>query len=378
MNREHYPITLGCTPFFIDHASGHVHTSVKDMNQKTWIKLRQKLYGAQPLIALLSQNSPITGSVIASDVRLLLSKWSTFTEFDSLNEGHWLSIAFGRNGATVEARIPSSGPLFQIMGIAALLRVILEDDAIPIAYPEVKDNYDRTINYGSAAIWEIALPSNTLMFDGVKHQGGVFVKATDVWKIYYDSYADKFDRVLGQLSSGMRKQVRDFYDFVASGYTLSDSYYKIINSMMVNEEDKIAEKLYQISYRSYNSNANAFDILPRCPDQFMPTIEKYYSIEEIRDIFDKVNSKVIAKDIKKVSVDVINAFFNNSVSFENGSCINLLMHLRADEKVYANDVHPQILRMLSNGSIIVIDDGIVKRGSNFSVALAIGKEIGAI
>jgi hypothetical protein len=216
------------------------------------------------------------------------------------------------------------------------------------------------------------------MFDGVKHQGGVFVKATDVWKIYYDSYADKFDRVLGQFSSGMRKQVRDFYGFVASGYTLSDSYYKIINSMMVNEEDKIAEKLYQISYRSYNSNANAFDILPRCPDQFMPTIEKYYSIEEIRDIFDKVNSKVIAKDIKKVSVDVINAFFNNSVSFENGSCINLLMHLRADEKVYANDVHPQILRMLSNGNIIVIDDGIVKRGSNFSVALAIGKEIGAI
>jgi len=151
-------LTIGCQPFYKDFASGHVHTSIENMNESSWVELRQRLFSAQPIIALISQNSPALYGLRAADVRLVLSSWSAFTDFDSINQAHYQSLAYGENGNTLETRVGSSGPLFQIIGLAALIRVIIAGNDVPIPVIHTKDNWSNVINYGSSSLCKVDEP----------------------------------------------------------------------------------------------------------------------------------------------------------------------------------------------------------------------------
>lgn len=377
MYKSYYPVTIGCPPFFSDYASGHIHTSVKNMNSSTWVLLRQKLFSSQPLINLLSQNSPIVNGVFAADVRMVLSSWSSFTDYDSANAGHWLSIAYGRRGATIENRIPSSGPLFQILAVAALLRVIIEDDCIPMPMAETERNWHRTIKYGSSAIWEVSVPKNVLRFDGCKYEP-LTARATDVWKYFYEANEEKFDKTLSSLSANMRNQIKDFYRFVAEGHTLSDAYFDLMCEMMPKRDNKIAETLYKISALSY-SDGNVFDILSRNPRNFTPVIEKFYSIDEVIDIVNKPAINDMANKLRTVSNDLINSFFSDRVGIADGMSTNILIQLRNNNQINSSYIEENIIKKLKYGGIIKVnDDGNITKGENFDIAIALAKEGGLL
>jgi len=124
---------LGNFPLYRDFCSGHIHTSLELMDNETWFYMKQVLYNVQPLLAYASANSPvIEGQYRANDVRLLFSNWAEFTEFDEKDPSHYLALACGNGGLTLECRIPSSAPLAQIIGVAAMIRAILENEDAPI------------------------------------------------------------------------------------------------------------------------------------------------------------------------------------------------------------------------------------------------------
>ena len=377
LNKQYHAITIGCTPFFFDFASAHIHSSVKGMSENTWIALRQKLYSAQPLIDLLSQNSPVVGAVRAADVRLLLSNWSTFTDLDSTEMSHWFAIAYGLRGQTIEVRIPSSAPLFQVMGVAAMLRVVIEDDAMPIAIPQAKKNWNRVINYGSSSLSEISIPS-ILRYDGFKYKKLV-VKTTDLWKQFYINYAEKFDKVLSTLPANLRKDVKEFYNFISEGHTLSDSYYEIINDYTIRDmEDKIAEKLADISVKSYNGGG-AFDILPRNPKPFMPLVEKYFSIEEVQKLADKIATANFAERYNAFDTDALNLLLNAEFSpITNGTILNVIQTINDGEAVETNMLYAPQQRALLRSKVLGVERNFFTKGENFGVALAICKEAGLI
>jgi hypothetical protein len=377
MAKDFYPITMGCTPFFFDFASGHVHTSTKGMTEGTWVNLRQKLFSAQPLIDLLSQNSPIVGSVRAADVRLLLSNWSTFTDFDSKEEAHWFAVAYGMKGQTIEVRIPSSGPLFQLLAVAAMIRVVIEDDGAAIALPDIKTNWSRVINYGSSSISRVAIPSS-LRYDGFK-QKDISVKTTDLWKVFYEDYAEPFDKILNQLSTPMKNDIKEFYKFIANGHTLSDSYYAIIDKMVTdNKETDIARVLSDITIKSY-SGGGAFDILPSNPDPFMPIIEKFLSIKEMKDICTKLRKPDIINRFNVIDNDIANAFLDgiNGIT-SNPYTSDLILRLRRGDTVAINAVNANSLRCLVTTNIAQVVGNNITKGTNFNIAVALAKEAGVI
>lgn len=376
MSQTYHPVTIGCTPFYVDFASGHIHTSVEGMNDSTWEDLKVQLYSAQPLIALLSQNSPLVGPVRAADVRLLLSNWSTFTDLGRNEKSHWLAIAYGMRGQTIEVRIPSSGPLFQIIAIAALLRVILEDNATSIALPMAKNNWSRVNAYGSSSICEIAVPSSIMRYDGFKHNK-LNIRTTDLWKWFYNNYAEQFDNVLHSLSKSLRNDVEKFYKFVADGHTLSDSYYEIINGYMKRgKEDEIASKLVEISINSY-TGGGAFDILPINPSPFMPVIEKYYSIEEVDKLCSKIAESNTTYNFDSVSNDVLDVFLNSHQSPTSHSISNIVVtNLFQGNPVVVRSVSTEQLRSLVNSRIVDVEHGYIIKGKNFPLAVALCKEAG--
>ena len=275
---EHRVIALpiGCQPYYKDFASGHIHTSVTDMSKDKWLELRQKLFSSQPLIALLSQNSPMLFSLRAADVRLLLSTWSAFTDYDSTSTSHYQSLAYGQNGSTLEIRIPSSGPLYQLIAVAALIRVILKNDDAPMPVLPTKENWSNVISYGSSSLCTIGIPTG-ITYDGIKNKS-ITVKTVDLFKVFYEENLDCFKSELSTVKPVIRKQVEKFYDMVSNGITLSDVVFSIVKS---NEPNQAITGLYDIFYNSYNDN-DVFNLLPKA-ESYMPIISKYYTITELKD-----------------------------------------------------------------------------------------------
>jgi hypothetical protein len=226
---------MGCYPFFNDFCSGHIHTSVKNVNGDDLMNIRKKLFNAQPLIALLSANSPIMNNVYrASDVRLTFSSWARFTDYKDLKKDHWMALAVGENGSTLECRLPSSAPLFQIMSIAILIRQIIENEDSEPPCINCKESFNRIVKYGSQAIIPISIPGGLLSYYGVK-ESNLTVKVTDLWSYYYNANKKQFDSYLETLSPHLRNEITLFYKTVANGYTLSDlilsEWFKLDNKL---------------------------------------------------------------------------------------------------------------------------------------------------
>jgi hypothetical protein len=289
------PILLGCTPFYADYASGHIHTSIKDMNNDIWLELRRKLFNAQPLIALLSQNSPICQNEKYADYRLAKSSWSTFSDFESTNTGHWMSLAYGMNGTTLEVRIPSAAPLPQILGVATLIRVLLEEDSFIYQAANVKQNWDNVIRYGSSSISDIAVPKG-IDYSGFKMKV-LKVKTTDLWKIYFQENLDIFKKLLSQFSSKVSGDILKFYDFISRGHTISDSIYELVEKE--KNENKLSRYLVDFSIKSCKDDS-MFNYLNEDPSPFMPVIERTISIDELKEIVDKLETHPFYNDLLKV------------------------------------------------------------------------------
>ena len=295
LNKHLNPILMGCTPFYSDYASGHVHTSIKNMDNDSWIELRRKLFNAQPLIALLSQNSPVCDNEKYGDYRLAKSNWAGFSDFESTNTGHWMSLACGMNGTTLEVRIPSSAPLPQILGIVTLIRVLLEEDSFIYQAANVKQNWDNVIRYGSSSISDICVPK------GINYSGFdmklIKVRTTDLWRVYFQENIDTFKRFLSLFSSKMSGEIFKFYNFISKGHTISDSIYELIDKE--KNENKLSDYLVDFSIKS-SKKESMFNFLNEDPSSFMPVIERTISVDELKEIIDKLEDHPFYNNLLKV------------------------------------------------------------------------------
>jgi hypothetical protein len=276
---------LGNYPYYDDFCSGHIHTSLKGMSPESWVEMSKILFNAQPLIALLSANSPIFGGVYrASDVRLAFSSWSRFTEFGDSNGDHWMALAKGENGDTLECRIPSSSPLFQIIGIAGVIRLLLEDSdnqSLPVFNNE--EIYERVVMYGSRSVIPIYLPSS-ITYSGIKTKK-VYVPITELWRSFYTSNKDRLKEILEDVSATLKKEVFDFYETVAEGNTVSDKILEQWN----RTEDKSEYRFFvqKLTKDSYNL-VPIINSLPNPGNDILPKLEDHISIEEFKDIIDNL------------------------------------------------------------------------------------------
>jgi len=276
---------LGNYPYYDDFCSGHIHTSLQRMTPESWVEMNKILFNAQPLIALLSANSPIYGGVYrASDVRLAFSSWSRFTEYGDSNGDHWMALAKGENGDTLECRIPSSSPLFQIIGIAGLVRLLLEDEdtqTLPVFNNE--EIYERVIMYGSRAIIPIYLPYS-VTYSGTKTRK-LYIPITELWSSFYSSNKDRFKEILDDVHSSLKKEIFDFYETVAKGYTVSDKILEQWN----RTEDKSEYRFFvqKLTKDSYNL-VPLVKSLPNPENNILPQLENHISLEEFKEIINNL------------------------------------------------------------------------------------------
>lgn len=380
MMKNCYPITMGCNPFFKDYASGHIHSSTRKMDENTWLDLRRKLQSAQPLIALLSQNSPIVGNNRAADVRLQLSHWSGYCNNQQQTMTHYDALAYGRNGQTIECRIPSSAPLFQILAVQAFLRVVIQDESEPIPLPEIHRNWDNVIGYGSSAICYIAKPIG-LKYDGFKNKE-IPVKATDLFKVYWEENKDIFMKELSTLTASMRSNVIAFYDFISAGHTLSDCYFDVMYDLLKSDkEHKIAPLLSDISLRSYKGE-NVMKMLPDNPEPFMPLIDKYFAIKDLQDLCDKLKDNTIVNKIPSFDTNVFEAFFNPSNGILNNQVTrDVLYTLSTQKRCNLRDfrITNNIVNLLLQHRIAkMAERDIIVPDQNFGIAVSCGKESGVL
>jgi len=354
-----HPITIGCTPFFEDFASGHIHTSIIDMKKKSWIEMRRKLFNAQPLIALLSLNSPVVGSLVAGDVRLLLSKWSRFSDYESTSMDHWMALAYGMDGATLEVRIPSSGPIQQILGILLLIRVILKEDVPSYPILNTKENWNEVINYGSASMTRILLPTS-ITYHGLKNSE-CLIRSTDLWKAYLIDNKDNFKTELEKLPSKLRSRVEEFYEYVANGHTLSDGIYQSL--MKFKDRSRFIDFLSSMSIGTY-CGASIFDYLPKDPPSLYPVAEKYMTLDEFRDLVNKIMAKGF-NNIKLYEADYINAVLHEPMILTN-IAIRRVMDALSREPIALDKIDREIVNILVKHNIATVNEKLLVQGQQFA------------
>ena len=301
--RERMEISLvGNFPFFYDFCSGHIHTSVTSKNV-TWLDLRKKLYNAQPLIAYASANSPILeGNYRASDVRLAFSSWSDFVEYDDTSQSHWSAITMGEGGETIECRIPSAGPLFQIIGIAAMIRSIIENEEPISPILNTKEIWKNVIIYGSKAIVPILLPKKVHYYGYTTRK--VFVKMSDLFKLYLQEQESYLKEQLSTCSSIVRSEVMEFYRLLASGVTLSD----IILTRWFKSKDKleVVDFIVNMTRESYSRRQFTDKLVTgEIVEGISPNV-KTITLEEFKEILKSLNLEELLdsniQDLMKILV----------------------------------------------------------------------------
>ena len=359
LDKEVNPILMGCSPFFIDFASGHVHNSIEDMSNEKWIELRRKLYNAQPLIALLSQNSPVVGDIKVADVRLVRGLASRFTDFESTNTAHYMSLALGLGGATLEVRIPSASSLTQILGIVALIRTLLEEETYVYQSANVQSAWDNVIRYGSSAINRILIPKG-LSYQGVNLKE-IVVKVTDLWKIYLSENIDLIKSIISQFSSRTQSDILEFYNFIAEGHSISDSIYEIISKEPNSE--LLSNKLRDFSIQT-SKGKSIFQFLNKHPESFMPLIERAYSIEEINEIIEKMQKNPMLKSISQYN-DYFSMFYRPDFQWLEGPVLSTIKKIIDQNEIETSKVEQGILEYLVNLKVLKIKDKMILRGENF-------------
>jgi len=373
-NTDVLPYTIGCQPFEKDFASAHIHTSTKNMDRETWITLRQKLWSAQPLIDLISQNSPILYNLRAADVRMLLCQWAHVPPFDSEETSHYMSIAWGENGNTIEVRIPSSGPLSQPLAVATLIRVILQDDYEPIPLISTKENWKNVINYGSSSLCRIGIPYK-VSYEGLKYNS-MLVKSTDLFKIFYQENYDLFKEELDYFSASTSGQVSKLFELIAAGYTLSDVVYAIYQEN-IKEPNKVNKILYDIFSRTYMRK----DMFLKFPEvkSFMPIINEYYSMDDLREIVDKFKVSPISKRLELMNKDCLSVFMGKNGFIRSRESRKILYDLvsfgAVDYNYYKGE---KIVSLLTKTKAIKKNDNKLVPDVNFREVISLAKQSGMI
>jgi hypothetical protein len=365
-----YGLAIGCQPFYKDFASGHVHTSIMNMNESSWIELRQRLYSAQPIIALLSQNSPALYGLRAADVRLVLSAWSAFTDFDSINQAHYQSLAYGENGNTLETRVGSSGPLFQIIGLAALIRVIITNNDVPIPVIHTKDNWVNVINYGSSSLCKVGLPV-VGNYDGVKYKT-VMIKTTDLFKIFYENNKDALAKELEGVHPITKQEVFKFYDLLANGYTLSDLVYSVFRN---NEPDICNKTLFNLFRASYKREP----ILDKFTNykHFMPIVSSFITLDQMKDEIGKVKESSLIKRVELMKKDYLAAFIGDIGIIKNVKTIEILRKVANDGKYLYKPAEKAIVEELINIKVLSLTNEarVVGADENLPLIVALAKQV---
>jgi len=255
---EYYLSLLGAFPYYYDYCSGHIHTSIKKWDEDSWIQMRDKLYNAQPLIALLSANSPIrVKEYLGSDVRLMLSNWSAPVPYGEKTSHHWMALAKGRHTPTLECRIPSSGPLFQILGIANIIRVLLNDEDTDIPILSTIETFRRVAKYGTETLVDVRLPKK-ITYHGVKYNV-VKVKIVDLFRMYLKDNLSVIKE--GIKDCKLYKEIMAFYESIASGVSVSD---KILGLWQSKGGEEFVETLHKFNEASYKLKPSLGDLpLPK-------------------------------------------------------------------------------------------------------------------
>jgi len=282
--KNYYLSLLGSFPYYYDYCSGHIHTSIKKWDEDSWIQMRDKLYNAQPLIALLSANSPIrTKEYLGSDVRLMLSNWSSPVPYGDKTSHHWMALAKGRHTPTLECRIPSSGPLFQLLGIANIIRVLLNDEDTDIPVISTVETFRRVAKYGTEALVDVRLPKK-ITYHGVKYNV-VKVKIIDLFKMYLKDNLSVIKE--GIKDCKLYKEIMAFYESIASGVSVSD---KILGLWQNKGGEEFVEILHKFNETSYKLRPS-LEKLP-LPKNKIILPELSVSLEEFKEIIQHVSSSI--------------------------------------------------------------------------------------
>jgi len=304
--KEYYLSLLGAFPYYYDYCSGHIHTSIKKWDEDSWIQMRDKLYNAQPLIALLSANSPIrVKEYLGSDVRLMLSNWSAPVPYGEKTSHHWMALAKGRHTPTLECRIPSSGPLFQILGIANIIRVLLNDEDTDIPILSTIETFRRVAKYGTETLVDVRLPKK-ITYHGVKYNV-VKVKIVDLFRMYLKDNLSVIKE--GIKDCKLYKEIMAFYESIASGVSVSD---KILGLWQSKGGEEFVETLHKFNEASYKLKPSLGD-LP-LPKNKIILPEVSVTLEEFKEIIKHVSSSLdfpifpegdivdLINDIEKINI----------------------------------------------------------------------------
>jgi len=282
--KNYYLSFLGTFPYYADYCSGHIHTSIKQWNEDSWKEMRDKLYNAQPLIALLSANSPIRfKEYIGSDVRLMLSTWASPVSYGDDSSHHWMALAKGRHTPTLECRLPSSGPLFQLLGIANIIRVLLSDEDTDIPVLNTHDTFHRVTKYGTEALVDIKLPKK-ITYHGIKYNT-VKVKIVDLFKMYLKDNLSLIKENIKDCK--LYKEILGFYESIASGVSVSD---KILGLWQTMNGEEFVEANYVFDRTSYSLKPY-FEKLP-LPKNKILLPEVSISLEEFQEILKHISSSI--------------------------------------------------------------------------------------
>jgi len=278
---------LGNFPFYRDFCSGHIHTSLRNMREDTWFYMKQVLYNVQPLLAYASGNSPILeGQYRASDVRLLFSNWAEFTEFNDKDPDHYLALACGNGGSTLECRIPSSAPLAQIIGIAAMIRAILENEDAPIPMNNVKESFYNVILYGARALLIVPVPEKASYY-GIKFRKA-FVPVSSFFKDFVATYYDYLKEQLSDCSVALQKEVFKFYDMLSNGTSMSDIILSIYYGSKTPLE--LAERITKLTCEYGYLKLELFNSLKEPPKyNRLPKAVREITLDELKEIVESLS-----------------------------------------------------------------------------------------
>ena len=347
-NKQWDLITIGTYPFGSDRvfASGHIHTSIKkengaNLNETELSEIRKRLYNAQPLIACLSQNAPIhKATPYCKDTRLAFSRWARFTEYDDRENSHYLALALNRprDIATIEVRIPSSSFPQQLIAVANVIRVILNNEENPVQIDFTKELWNRVINYGAQAIYPIKVPYK-IDYCGIKYKK-VQIPLYLLMKMFLEEYKEQIKQGLSGLPARIKQQIFEFYNTIAEGYTVSDyvlEYWKTLTN-----KEYIHQYYRELTESGYIREEPIWITQDKPKNILAPKIETKLTFEELIEI-----SRQLEENSCKINEDIadLGEFLVSRSSSTKRIIANILAYINNSESVD----YEHILRYISRG-----------------------------
>ena len=297
---------IGSDPFRIDFASSHIHNSMEEIpTRKAIWDMRESLYSVQPFIALLSQNSQLSDKKITycKDARLGYSVWSRFTNYDSRDPSHYLSLASGEMGhgknKTLEVRIPSSSIIEQMFANLVFIKSFIQLDNVPILpLSQCKENFFKVVRYGGLALIPMLKPTG-IGYLGVKGNP-VYVKISELFNLILKDpdLESLITDSLSELSGSLRTKIIEFFDDITKGYTMSDF---ILQAYLSNPDEYMFQRLLDDLVNNSCKGESFKDLLEAPEKPFYPTIEASISLEELSEMLDKQNVDfIVDSDVNEV------------------------------------------------------------------------------